>query len=126
MEEYQLNLLKLLAKHDLQSDISWQEDLKFYILCNDLFAWGCADAEYIESQDDVDLYEKSIEDCGADTVWVSYLFCARKRKMRPQGACYPEDESLWPLFDACGEEREIDIGNPYPQPKKIIIDIRSL
>jgi hypothetical protein len=44
------------------------------------------------------------------------LFCARVRKMRPQGAWYaycPEAE--WPLFDACGPERGVDAGNPYAQ-----------
>lgn len=37
--------------------------------------------------------------------------------MRPQNAIYtsiPED--LWDLFDACGEERPSDFGNPYPIP----------
>lgn len=42
------------------------------------------------------------------------LFAARVRGMRPQGAAYtfypPE---TWPLFDACGPEREIGFGNPY-------------
>lgn len=45
---------------------------------------------------------------------ISELFAARVRGMRPQGACYkgyPKD--LWPLFDACGPERETGMGNPH-------------
>lgn len=119
MEEFKINLLKLVAQHGLHLDIHWNEDLNFYVGCNDIFFWGCADAEDIENQEDVDLFEKSIEDVGTDNVWASYLFCARKRKMRPQGACYPQEETkLWPLFDACGEEREVGIGNPYAHPSK--------
>lgn len=116
MEQYKINLLKLVAKHDLQYDLDWNEDLIFHIGCNDLFFWGCADAESIESQEDVDLYEQSIEDVRAFDNWACYLYCARKRKMRPQGAAYPDEKSLWPLFDACGPEREINMGNPKPRP----------
>ena len=117
MEQYKINLLKLVAANDLHSDLIWNDDLDFYVLCNDLFFWGCADAEDIESQEDVDLFEKAIKDVGAFDVWASYLFCARKRKMRPQGAAYPNTaQSLWPLFDACGPEREITAGNPKPRP----------
>lgn len=45
---------------------------------------------------------------------IAELFAARVREMRPQGACYkgyPKD--LWPLFDACGPERETGMGNPH-------------
>lgn len=123
MEQFKINLLKLVAQHGLQSDINWNEDLNFYVGCNDIFFWGCADAEDIENQEDVDLLQQSIVDCEKlntlNTVYATELFCARKRKMRPQGACYPQEETkLWPLFDACGEEREVGVGNPYPHPSK--------
>lgn len=45
---------------------------------------------------------------------ISLLFSARSRGMRPQGAYYklfPRD--TWELFDACGPEREVGVGNPY-------------
>lgn len=35
------------------------------------------------------------------------------RKERPQGACYPSNKDLWPLFDACGPEKPTGFGNPY-------------
>jgi hypothetical protein len=40
------------------------------------------------------------------------LYACRRKHMRPQGASYPSDKELWPLFDACGPEREISLGNP--------------
>ena len=51
------------------------------------------------------------------------LYCARKRKMRPQGAMYKTiPKTLWHLFDVCGEEREMNMGNPKPQPKEIEVN----
>jgi hypothetical protein len=51
------------------------------------------------------------------------LYCARIRKMRPQGACYKTIEpQFWPLFDAAGEPREADraaFGNPVSQASAI-------
>ena len=45
---------------------------------------------------------------------VADLFAARSRQERPQGACYSGyDRSIWSLFDACGPEREVGLGNPY-------------
>ena len=123
MEQFKVNLLKLVAEHDLHGEITWDTALSFYVICNDVFAWGCADAEDIESQEDVDLIHQSIVDCQAadmtKDVYALELFCARKRKMRPQGAMYESTpKALWHLFDACGEEREITSGNPRPQPKE--------
>jgi hypothetical protein len=50
-------------------------------------------------------------------VWGCDLFVCRERKMRPQGAVYPEDRRFWPLFDACGPEREVGLGNPHASPE---------
>lgn len=41
------------------------------------------------------------------------LYAARRRGLRPQGACYPKDTRLWHLFDQCGPEREVGFGNPF-------------
>jgi len=41
------------------------------------------------------------------------LYCARKRKMRPQGAMYEYlNKENWPLFDECGPVREKSLSNP--------------
>ena len=124
MEEYKVNLLKLIAKYDLHTDLFWHEDLRFFVNCSDVFAWAYADLEEIESQEDVDALEQAILDCiKADGYGGQYdgsiLFVARKRKMRPQGAMY---ESLCPacysLFDACGPLREVGLGNPKKHPSE--------
>lgn len=82
-------------------------EVECFINCNDFFFWGCSDCEQL---DDWDLLEQSLNDAGDDGC---LLYCARKRKMRPQGAFYkylkPENHH-W--FDACGKKREINFGNP--------------
>ena len=80
--------------------------------CNDLFFWGCADAENINEELMVE-FNQAVSDCG-DLRIGAELYCARRREMRPQGACYSYyDKALWPLFDACGPERDVGFGNPY-------------
>jgi len=124
MEEYKINLLKLAAEYDFREDLYWNKDLRFLIMCSDVFAWGYADLESITSQEDVDLLEQCIKDCQVagqfGEVYASQLYCAKKRKMRPQGAYYKhiEVKELWPLFDACGPEREVNFGNPKPRPSE--------
>ena len=82
------------------------------ILCNDVFYWGCADSEDI-NEDLLIEFQKAAEDCGNELQLGAMLYCARRRKERPQGAIYssiPKD--LWHLFDECGLERKINAGNP--------------
>ena len=90
--------------------------LEILIDDSDLFAWGCATTTWVA---DPDPLRQCYEDCKATdaetgAIYAPYLYCARVRGLRPQGACYPHDRRFWPLFDACGPEREIDSGNPYP------------
>lgn len=114
-------LLRIFAKYDCCEILSWTIDdddkLIFFINCNDVFAWGCSDAVDIEVED-FDLIRQTFEDIASiNKFLVGYaylLICARKLKLRPQGAVYRDSyKDLWPLLDACGPEREIDIGNPY-------------
>ena len=121
MEEYKINLLKLAAKHDIREDLFWNEALDFFVICSDFFYWGVADLVDVYSQANVDLLEHSIADCEAakqfGSVHAPLLYCARKAHMRPQGAYYKHiNKELWPLFDACGPERETGVGNPEPRP----------
>lgn len=107
------------AKHDNTDDLHWNTDLEFYIICNDVFFWGCADAEGL-TPETVEEWERAMED--ADRVggfaYGGILYCARMRKMRPQGAYYDHIivRELWPLFDACGERRAVGMGNPKEHP----------
>lgn len=109
-------LLKLMAQNDACDELYWSVkpdgDLRFWIICNDVFWWGAADAEDV-TPENIDVLRECLE---IDALWGPTLFCARVRGMRPQGAMYKHiDEEMWPHFDACGPEREIDIGNPITQ-----------
>jgi len=120
--EFILDLLGFIADKDLCGILYWRTHGKytpitFWINTNDLFAWACADGEEV-NESNLPLFKQSVEDCikidpVLGTLEGCSLFAARMNKMRPQGAAYPECRELWPLFDACGPEREISIGNPY-------------
>ncbi len=100
-------------RHGGSGPINDTDVLDFYIECNDLFAWGCSDCESV-TPDRIAVLEQAYKDCpdagGA-------LYCSRIRQMRPQGAwfCkgYIEAKDMhW--FAACGPERKVGYGNPYP------------
>ena len=108
----------------------------FFVDCNDLFYWAYADSEKITAEnfplikqavDDVAAalnvcdprYRYRSKEEAVGTVESMYdawrvagshaadLFCARVRQMRPQRPCYKRyPDSLKPLFDACGPERD--------------------
>ncbi len=104
-------VLKLVAKYDITQELYWNEDLKFWIICNDFFFWGSADGEDINNREDLELLEQSLRDSKYSG---ALLYCARKRKMRPQGAYYTYiDKEDWGLFNDCGDKRETGLGNPY-------------
>lgn len=117
-----IKTLALIADHDLECMIGWRCDgeyapITIWIQCSDTFGWGCADAEDL-TLENLPILEQSIRDCEAvDPVLgrmiACDLFVARVRGIRPQGAAYPKNKELWPLFDACGPERPVDFGNPY-------------
>lgn len=107
---------------DFTEAVWWRVDdgeVKFFAQCNDVFAWGCADCEEILPAD-LEALEAAATD--ARTVadgecYVAELYSARRRGMRPQGAVYKNlPEGMWPMFDACGPERETGLGNPHRQP----------
>ncbi len=113
LECHVVRLLILAAQHDLYGELIWDTNLKFSVICNDAFWWATADAEPI-TPDSVDALDAALTDGGDDG---ALLYCARQRRMRPQGAMYAYiDEANWALFDACGPEREVKDGNT-PRPK---------
>lgn len=100
----------------------WRFDdgkLGMFATCSDFFEWGTADMEEIRPED-LELLEQAVKDTvelDGTNLWAGELFCARKRGMRPQGACYKHlPEVLWPLFDAAGPIREVDLLNPRKHP----------
>ena len=89
----------------------------FFVNCNDFFWWGCGDAEEV-TPENIAVFEQAKRDAEAiECRWEApHLFCARVRKLRPQGCCYPKESAAIALYDACGPKREIDLGNPYAHP----------
>jgi len=120
LPDFTRQLLKLFSIYDCHSELWWTDvagQLTFFINCNDMFHWATADLEEI-TVENFHVLEESLEAAG---YWGPELFCARVRAMRPQGAFYEKviPKEVWPLFDACGPEREIDrapFGNPVGQP----------
>lgn len=123
---------------DLTECIWWRTDdeykpVTFFVTCNDLFYWACADSEKL-TPENLPMLTQAISDVRvADGVpldfddkrpvlpeymkqhWNNWyhsgslgaeLFCARVRKMRPQQPCYKTwSPAVKALFDACGPER---------------------
>lgn len=121
-----LTILSFISENDLIGDVYWRCDdeyapITFWINCNDLMAWGSSDGEDLTIEN-LSVLRQSIDDIETiDKVGFIYgpsLFVCRMRKQRPQGAAYPKEESLWPLFDACGPERKVELGNPYKPGQK--------
>ena len=98
-------VLGFFADHDIREHLFWTQDLKFFILCNDLFHWGCSDLEPLTEETMPEL-ARACKDAGDDG---PLLYCARRRGMRPQAPMYKhfnrENQSL---FDAAGPERDRD------------------
>lgn len=94
--------------------------LRWLAPCNDVFAWGCFDAEPIESLLDVEALGQALSDAvdAGGTPSDGYLlYCGRRRNLRPQGAIYKYlTPTTWALFDDCGPARQVGPGNPHPRP----------
>ena len=120
MSDLTMRVLRATAFDNCDS-IFWRTDDKyapvtFLAICNDTFAWGTADCEQI-TEENVAVFEAASADCLAAgfSYFTSSLFAARVRRQRPQGAFYRSlcgKEALVRLFDECGPEREVGLGNP--------------
>lgn len=124
---YVLEVLTLLDTEEDHEGVFWRVEggvVRFLVNCNDQFYWGCADCEEI-TPDNLPVLRQCYADLAATGIpaakaYALLLFCARVRGLRLQGCCYPKAEhgldGLWPLFDACGPKRDIDLANPYTHP----------
>jgi hypothetical protein len=114
-----------LSHADAYGDLFWRVDdgeVKVFANVSDVFFWGGSDVEQITPQTLPEL-EGAYADLAAvgGGSFLAELYAARRRKMRPQGAAYPgEADEAGPavaaLYNACGPERAIDVGNPQKQP----------
>lgn len=129
-------MLNWICKHELQDTLWWtawenkysgqkEGEVRFYVNCNDLFYWASADLEEVFLSDLPDI-EKAFEDYKAalpDEKTFLFqaleLWACRKRGMRPQGCCYPTDQRLWPLYDACGPDRPDGPGISNRRPRAV-------
>lgn len=108
---------------DIREELSWSVTdgvVQFWINCSDLFVWGCADSEELgpDTFEELELACRHADKVGAGACFGAELYCCRMSKMRPQGAAYAGlPLEMWHLLDACGQEREVGLGNPRPRPK---------
>lgn len=131
--EQAVEVLSLVAEYEQHDILWWRCDgdyapITIWVRCSDAFCWGSADGEEV-TPDNLPELRRAFEDAERvcprfGKIYADTLFVARVRGMRPQGAAYPKDyPQLWPLFDACGPERETDLHNPckpgeYPAEAK--------
>ena len=76
----------------------WPEDsITVHVNCNDIFAWGCADAEDITYGELKDLYEMYKK----DPSWGAAAWCIKKRKQMPQKPVQDliDKAGIWNLKD---------------------------
>ena len=111
---------------DVREDLIWHvTDGRVHLAVNvsDIFAWGGADSEGITPAT-LPVLEKAWEDTRAigQEFLLAPLYAARMRGMRPQGAAYPETVAAQGLFNACGPEREVGLGNPRPVPAPVDVE----
>jgi len=120
--DFTQRVLAAFSQGDICDGVWWKaegDQLRLYAICSDVFAWGTADLEEI-TPERLPILDQALADLlavsGDSGIWLPELYAARIRCMRPQGAAYPGDPQVDALFDACGPERPVGLGNPEPQP----------
>lgn len=102
----------------------WPEEAKkttsLNVNCNDVFAWGCADAEEMRQSEIEDVYEHWLK----DRYWGVDVWCIKKRKTMPQG---PVEEKIrkagiWDL-DALAKEHNFTV-NAYDTVSKFFAETK--
>lgn len=122
-DEFVTRVLRIFSDLDSHDILWWNSEPCFFVVCNDVFAWGSADLEEITPKN-IGMLEKAIVDVrkvapDEDWLWGPLLFCARVRGMRPQGAVYPSGDRgiiFASLFDECGPHRPANLMNPQATP----------
>ena len=108
---YALAVLSVFEQADDYESIFWRVtngNVRFFALCNDLFWWATADCEHI-APEDLPLLRQCLLDLRAtdEEYFLSLLFAARKRGLRPQTPYYKNfNEATAALFDACESEED--------------------
>jgi len=109
---YILRVLRVYERAE-SSELMWRvegDTVRFSAFCSDTFEWGTADAENIEEAD-LELLERTLDDLQAadhyGDVYISELFSARKRGMRPMNRFMQiiSEPAVHALFEQAGPER---------------------
>ncbi len=101
-DEYRELVEDLILKGKINLSVN-DKVVTLWVNCSDLFWWGCSDGEDIN----LDELPALIVCLKLSPVHGGDLWCARKRKMRPQKPCYKNySEEERKLFDECGPERD--------------------
>ena len=118
MEDYKIQLMRFICRNKLSiKDLYWDWYLNFFVRCDNVFVVDCLDVEYIESEDDLSLFEECLNLCNKDTKIASALYASKKRKWRPHNKYYFDiPKHLWDKFDECGCIRKLDQFNPHNKP----------
>ena len=78
-------------------------NLNVSVNCNDLFYWGTADLEPIESDADLELLKECLD---IDDSYGPTIYACRRRKMRPQNCVLEKmPVDIKPHIEACGPVR---------------------
>ena len=101
--EFVKKLLSYISEHYMCDEVWWDTDLHFFIKIDDNAFNNTNDMEEI-TEEDFQILEKAVMDSVMDG---ALLYCARKRKMRPNKLYYRHIvKPNRHLFDECGPERE--------------------
>lgn len=114
-------IIETLNRLDIEFWTHAYPDKKIHINinANDLFYWGTSDCEETRVEDLPDLMQAfhDLNEVGLDgELYCDLLWMVRKRKLRPQGACfsrYPHE--LQSLIIQSAPPRDIDLCNPYSE-----------
>lgn len=94
-----INNQVFLNDHWWMKDEGWPEDAckvtSLNVNCNDVFCWGCADADEMNYSDIQDVYEHYIK----DPYWGTAVWCIKKRNLMPQKPVYDSimKDGIWDL-----------------------------
>lgn len=116
MDDSLINEEEMLAYLITQGDVflnnghwkpDWPKDkTTLHVICNDVFAWGCADAEDLDFSEISVLYQMVLK----DPIWGAAAFCIMKRKMQPQKPVADKMNSLkiWNIEELINGKFEIN------------------
>lgn len=110
--DFILKVLDMISTENLHEDLLWHVkdgSVHFSTMCSDFFHWGCADAEEVETEEDLALLKQCLTDLGAisdvaDVLYGVLLYASRRRGMRPM--------SLWLKRLLTGEYQNPDPRTP--------------